>query len=85
MSWPANHPSSQSVDWIAKGAAQQSPTEGAVLSGRRLVPEHDPYMTSEHSTTARWIRLGVDFEEGGKHGKANDFFLLLVGFSDHYF
>ena len=22
-------------------------------------------MTSEHSTTARWIRLGVDFEEGG--------------------
>ena len=22
-------------------------------------------MTSEHSTTARWIRLGVDFKEGG--------------------
>ena len=22
-------------------------------------------MNSEHSTTARWIRLGVNFEEGG--------------------
>ena len=26
----------------------------------------DPCMTSEHSTTARWNRLGVDFAEGGK-------------------
>ena len=62
---PANHPFSQSVDWIAKGAAQRSRTEGAVLPVRRSAPEHDPYMTSEHSTTARWIRLGVNFEEGG--------------------
>ena len=65
MYWPANHPLSQSVDWIAKGAAQRSWTEGAVQPARRSAPEHDPYMTSEHSTTARWIRLGVDFEEGG--------------------
>ena len=65
MCWPANHPLSQSVDWIAKDAVQRSRTEGAVLPARRLAPEHDPYMTSEHSTTARWIRLGVDFEEGG--------------------
>ena len=62
---PANHPFSQSVDWIAKGAAQRGRTEGAVLPVRRSAPEHDPYMTSEHSTTARWIRLGVNFEEGG--------------------
>ena len=61
----ANHPLSQSVDWIAKGAAQRSRTEGAVLPARRSAPEHDPYVTSEHSTTVRWIRLGVDFEEGG--------------------
>ena len=62
---PANHPFSQSVDWIAKGAAQRGRTEGAVLPARRSGPEHDPYMTSEHSTAARWIRLGVNFEEGG--------------------
>ena len=61
----ANHPLSQSVDWIAKGAAQRSRTEGALLPARRSAPEHYPYMTSEHSTTVRWIRLGVDFEEGG--------------------
>ena len=61
---PANHPFSQSVDWIAKGAAQRG-RKGAVLPVRRSVSEHDPYMTSEHSTTARWIRLGVNFEEGG--------------------
>ena len=65
VSWPANHPLLQSVDWIAKGAGQLSWTEGAVLLARCEAPEHDPYMTSEHSTTARWIRLGVDFEEGG--------------------
>ena len=65
MSWPANHPLSQSVDWIAKGAAQRGRTEGAVLPARRSAPEHDPYMTSEHSTTARWIRLRIDFKEGG--------------------
>ena len=62
---PANHPFSQSVDWIAKGAAHQGRTEGAVLPVRCSAPEHDRYMTSEHSTTARWIRLGVNFEEGG--------------------
>ena len=50
---PANHPFSQSVDWIAKGAAQRGRTEGAVLPARRSAPEHDPYMFSEHSTTAR--------------------------------
>ena len=64
---PANHPFSQSVDWIAKGAAQRGQTKGAVLPVRCLAPEHDPYMTSEHSTTARWNRLGVNFEEGGNH------------------
>ena len=62
---PANHPFSQSADWFAKGAAQRGRTEGAVLPVRRSAPEHDPYMTSEHSTTARWIRRGVNFEEGG--------------------
>ena len=51
---------------ISKGAAQRSRTEGAVLPVRRSAPEHNPYMTSkQHSTTARWIRLGVNFEEGG--------------------
>ena len=47
------------------GSAQRGRIEGAVLPARRSAPEHDPCMTSEHSTTARWIRLGVDFEEGG--------------------
>ena len=65
MCWPANHPLSQSVDWIAKGTAQRSQIEGAVMPARRSAPKQDPYMTSEHSTTARWIRLGVDFKEGG--------------------
>ena len=37
---------------IAKGAAGRGRTEGAVLP--------------EHSTTAGWNRLGVDFSEGGK-------------------
>ena len=35
-----------------------------MLPVTRLDPEHDPYMTSEHSTTARWIKLEVNFEEG---------------------
>ena len=48
-----------------KDAAQRGRIEGAVQLAGRSVPEHDPCMTSEHSTTARWIRLGVDFEEGG--------------------
>ena len=65
MYWSANPPLSQSVHWIAKGAAQRSRTEGAVQLARRSAPEHDPYMTLEHSTTARWIRLRVDFEVGG--------------------
>ena len=48
---------------ISKGAAQQGWTEGAVLPVRRSTPEHNPYMTlKQHSTTARWIRLGVNFE-----------------------
>ena len=46
-------------------AAQRGRIEGAVQPAGRLVPEHDPCMTSEHNTTAIWIRLGVDFEEGG--------------------
>ena len=41
-------------------------TEGAVQPARRLAPEHNPCMTMERSTTARWNRLGVDFAEGGK-------------------
>ena len=44
------------VDWITKGAAQRGRTEGAMLPARRSAPEHDPCMTSEHSTTDRWIR-----------------------------
>ena len=62
---PANHHFSQSVHWIAIGATQWGWTQGAVLPARRSAPEHDPYMTSEHSTAARWIILGVNFEEGG--------------------
>ena len=51
---------------ISKGAAQRGRTEGAVLPVRRSAPEHNPYMTSmQYSTRARWIRLGVNFEEGG--------------------
>ena len=47
---------------ISNGAAQRGRTEGAVLPVRRSAPEHNPYMTSkQHSTTARWIRLGVNF------------------------
>ena len=34
-----------------------------MLPARRSTPEHDPYMTSKHSTTARWIKLGVDFDK----------------------
>ena len=49
-------------DWITKGTAQRGRTEGAVLPGRRSAPEHDPCMTSEHSTTAWWNRPGVYFE-----------------------
>ena len=48
---------------ISNGAAQRGRTEGAVLPVRRSAPEHNPYMTSkQHSTTARWVRLGVNFE-----------------------
>ena len=36
---------------------------------RRSASEHDPCMTSEHSTTARWIRLGVHFEKGGENAR----------------
>ena len=50
---------------ISNGAAQRGQTEGAVLPVRRSAPEHNPYMTSkQHSTTARWIRLGVNI--GGR-------------------
>ena len=61
----ANHPFSQSVDWNAKGAAQRGRTEWAVLPARRSAPEHNPCMTSEYRTAAKWIRLGINFEEGG--------------------
>ena len=48
---------------ISKGAAQRGWTEGAVLPVRRSAPEHNPDMTlKQHSTTARWIRLRVNFE-----------------------
>ena len=47
-------------------AVQGGRTEGAVLPARCSAPEHDPSMTLEHSTTARWNKLGVDFTEGGK-------------------
>jgi len=48
---------------ISKGAAQRGRTEGAVLPVRCSAPEHNPYMNlKQHSTTARWIRLGVNFE-----------------------
>ena len=52
-------------DWVAKDAAQRGRIAGAVQPARCLAPEHDPRMTSEHNTTARWFRPGVDFEEGG--------------------
>ena len=41
-------------------------TEGAVQPTMRSAPEHNPCMTSEHSTTARWNGHGVGFEGGGK-------------------
>ena len=51
---------------ISKGAAQRGRNEGAVLPARRSAPEHNPYMISkQHSTTTRWIRLRVNFKEGG--------------------
>ena len=51
---------------FSKGTAQRGRTEGALLPVRPSAPKHNPYMTSkQHSTTARWIRLGVNFEEGG--------------------
>ena len=53
-------------DWVAKGAAQRGRTEGTVQPARRSAPEHDQCLSSVHSTTARWNRLGVDFEKGGK-------------------
>jgi len=40
--------------------------EGAVLPVRRSAKEYDPCMTSEHSTTARWTKQGVDFAEREK-------------------
>ena len=52
-----------------KDAAQRGRIEGPVQLTGRSVPEHDPCMTAEHSTTARWIRLGVDFEEGGNRSE----------------
>ena len=48
-----------------KDAAQRGRIEGAVQLAGRSVPEHDPCMTTEESTTARWIILRVDFEERG--------------------
>ena len=49
---------------ISNGAAQRGRTEEAVLPVTRSAPEHNPYMTSkQHSTTARWIRLGVNFDD----------------------
>ena len=54
--------------WIWSNALykfQRGRTEGAVLPVRRSAPEHNLYMTSkQHSITVRWIRLGVNFEEG---------------------
>ena len=56
---------------ISNGAAQRGRNEGAVLPVRRSAPEHNPYMTSkQHSTTARWIRLGVNIS---KHQQAQGF------------
>ena len=46
-----------------KDAARRGQIEGAVQPAR--CSEHNQCMTSDHSTTARWIRLGVDLEEGG--------------------
>ena len=48
---------------ISKGAAHRGRTEGAVLPVRRSAPELNPYMM--HSATNRWIRLGVNFAQGG--------------------
>ena len=46
-------------------AAQRGRIEGAVQPAKRSAPEHFPCITLEYSTTAGWITLGVDFEEGG--------------------
>jgi len=35
------------------------------IQRRPWQPLYGPWVTLEHSTTARWIRLVVDFEEGG--------------------
>ena len=57
---------------------------------RRSAPEHDPYMTSEHSTTARWStepwqRMDIDYAElngqqfllvAGSHSKWMEVFLM---------
>ena len=48
-----------------KDAAQRGRIDGAVQPAGCSVPENDPCMTSEHRITAWWVRLGVDFEEGG--------------------
>ena len=37
-----------------------------MLPARRSTPKHDPHMTPEHSTIARWTRLEVDFWVGKK-------------------
>ena len=38
----------------------------AAVPARCSAPEHDPCVTSEHSTTARRKKLGVNFVKGGK-------------------
>mgnify|MGYP007094272032 CR=1 FL=1 len=49
-----------------KGRSSTSRIAGAVQPAGRSVPEHDPCKTSEHRTTARWIRQGVGFWGGRK-------------------
>ena len=52
-----------------KELIQRGRIEGAVQPAGRSVPEHDSCLTSEHSTTARWIRLRGDFEGGGNRSE----------------
>ena len=65
--WPAKRPYLQSETELLRAWLDEvRPKELCCRLGARSAPEHEPCMTSEHSTTARSNRLGVAFAEGGK-------------------
>ena len=63
--WPANRPFSQSEPELRRTQFNEVGSKElcSQLGARSVNTTH--VLTSEHSTTARWVRLGVDFEEGG--------------------